>query len=57
MNNNRCLYCNEIIPEGRMVCPLCERMQMKMGIILQSLNLPEEEVKAVYDTMEENNDD
>lgn len=25
MNNNRCLYCNRIIPEGRQVCPTCER--------------------------------
>jgi len=24
MSENRCLMCNEIIPEGRMVCPLCE---------------------------------
>lgn len=22
--SERCLYCGEIIPEGRMVCPLCE---------------------------------
>lgn len=21
---NRCVCCGEIIPEGRMVCPLCE---------------------------------
>ncbi len=24
-NENRCLYCNEIIPEGRQVCPKCEK--------------------------------
>ena len=23
MSENRCLMCNEIIPEGRMVCPFC----------------------------------
>lgn len=22
---NRCICCGEIIPEGRMVCPICER--------------------------------
>ena len=22
--NNRCVFCNAIIPEGRMVCPTCE---------------------------------
>ena len=26
MSENRCLICNEIIPEGRMVCPLCEQI-------------------------------
>lgn len=25
MNEDRCLYCGEIIPEGRMTCPLCEK--------------------------------
>lgn len=24
MNENTCLYCNEAILEGRMICPLCE---------------------------------
>ncbi len=24
MNNNRCVCCGEIIPEGRQVCPTCE---------------------------------
>lgn len=57
MNNNRCLYCNEIIPEGRMVCPSCERKQIKLGMILQSLKATKEEVEAAYDAMEESNDD
>lgn len=25
--DNRCLYCGEIIPEGRQVCPTCEHLQ------------------------------
>lgn len=25
MNENRCIFCGEIIPEGRQVCPECER--------------------------------
>ena len=25
MNDNRCIFCGEIIPEGRQVCPECER--------------------------------
>ena len=24
---NRCVYCGEIIPEGRQVCPSCEKIQ------------------------------
>lgn len=24
MSENRCIICNEVIPEGRMVCPTCE---------------------------------
>lgn len=26
MNNNRCVMCLQIIPEGRQVCPSCERL-------------------------------
>lgn len=25
-NNNRCIYCNEIIPEGRQVCYACQEL-------------------------------
>ena len=25
MNNNMCLFCNKIIPEGRQICPTCEK--------------------------------
>ena len=54
---DRCIICNEIIPEGRMICPLCERVQIKVGTILQSFDATKEEVKATYNVMEENNDD
>ena len=27
MSDNRCVYCGEIIPEGRQVCPTCEKIQ------------------------------
>ena len=53
MNNNRCLYCNEPIPDGERVCDACERAEMKMGMILQSLNAAPAEVKSAYDFMEE----
>ena len=25
MNDNRCLFCGELVPEGRQVCPICEK--------------------------------
>lgn len=25
MNEDRCVCCGAVIPEGRMVCPICER--------------------------------
>jgi hypothetical protein len=56
MNNNRCLYCNEIIPEERTICPLCENEQMKMSMILQSFNATKEEVNKAYNFMEGNDD-
>lgn len=31
MNDNRCLFCGEIIPEGRMVCPICRNKAMQLG--------------------------
>ena len=27
MSDNRCVFCGEIIPEGRQVCPSCEKIQ------------------------------
>ena len=24
--DNRCIFCGEIIPEGRQVCPMCEKL-------------------------------
>ena len=53
---DRCVVCNEIIPEGNRACPCCERSKMKMSMILQSFNATKEEVKAAYDFMEGDND-
>ena len=47
MNDNRCLYCNEILPEGRMICPSCENNQMKIGMILQSHQSTKEEIDKI----------
>ena len=33
MNEDRCVMCGEIIPEGRMVCPVCEHKIMQENAI------------------------
>lgn len=33
MNNNRCVVCDAIIPEGRQVCPACEKGGTKRDYI------------------------
>lgn len=50
---NRCIACNEIIPEGRMVCPMCEERWVKVGRILQG-NVTAEEAKRAHHTMDRN---
>ena len=37
MNNNRCVKCNEIIPEGRQVCPNCESSKAKAEKVLETI--------------------
>lgn len=49
MDANRCVSCDRIIPEGRMVCPICEQKEIKYGSILQSQNATEEEVREAYE--------
>lgn len=29
MNDNRCVCCGEVIPEGRQICIVCERKESK----------------------------
>ena len=51
MNENTCVCCGEIIPEGRQVCWRCEHKTTKVGSILQSHNVPKELVEKVYDCL------
>ena len=32
MNDNRCVCCGRIIPEGRQVCPVCEEKAKRRDI-------------------------
>ena len=55
MVEDRCVVCGNIVPEGRMVCPQCENAQIKIGMILQSVQATEEHVKEVYGIKEKEN--
>ena len=48
---DRCVVCDEIIPEGRMICLTCERNSIKTGMILQSNQATKEEIEKAYDFM------
>ena len=56
MNEARCICCDTIIPEGRVICSKCEHVQIKIGTILQSTQATKEEVGKVYNFMEGKND-
>ena len=55
----RCLYCGELIPEGRQVCPRCEAEltgdwdggTLKTGDVMRLLNCEREEADLVIDTL------
>lgn len=51
MNENRCVMCGDIIPEGRQVCPICEIKErqgvgMKNYQAIQKMN--KKEMTAVF---------
>lgn len=47
MNNNKCLFCGEIIPEGRQICPTCEKREKVQNLVCKSiLNTQEATTKA-----------
>ena len=47
MNNNRCIMCNDIIAEGRMVCPMCENSPTERNGKSLFLNLKVEMWKII----------
>lgn len=52
MNEDRCVCCGEIIPEGRMVCPQCDQQEIRIGNLLQSINATSEQIKKAYEFLE-----
>ena len=38
MNDNRCVCCGRVIPEGRQVCPICEKNAGKRDAVDYWLN-------------------
>lgn len=49
MNEDRCICCGKIIPEGRQVCLNCEYRVGKIGSILQSQNATKDDVIRAYE--------
>ena len=48
MNNNRCVICGEIIPEGLQVCPKCEKADYTESKFYESgRNFKNEGIKQV----------
>ena len=33
MNDNRCVCCGRVIPEGRQVCPICEKKEVHRDML------------------------
>ena len=56
MKKNGCVCCSEIVPEGEVVCPLCEYQHIKIGKILQSRQAITEEVEQAYDFIKQKGD-
>ena len=52
MSIEKCIYCCEIIPKGKLICPICEWKLTKVGTILQSKNVTKEEIDAAYRFLE-----
>jgi hypothetical protein len=57
MDADRCACCDEIIPEGRQICPGCESNVTKVGAIMQSRGATKEEVKKAYEWLYSDIDD
>ena len=51
---DKCVICNDIVPEGRMVCPRCESCCTKVGMILQNNQATDEEVERAYEFIKRN---
>lgn len=55
MNENTCVFCGAIIPEGRQICWSCEHSSIKVGSILQSCDATYEEVFDAYMSLRNKN--
>lgn len=53
MDAERCMYCRKIIPEGRMICPMCEYKLTKLGAILQGKEMTEEDMQKINDWLQQ----
>lgn len=51
MNENKCIFCGAVIPEGRQICWSCEHSEIKVGSILQSYGVTMKEVDNAYTSL------
>ena len=48
MSEDRCIICNKVISDGKMMCSLCEDACTRIGMILQSRDATKDEIKKTY---------
>ena len=58
MNDNKCLFCGEIIPEGRQLCPTCETREKGQTVTVKTIiKMTEQQKQAVEDARRETEKD
>lgn len=46
MSDNKCIFCGEIVPEGRQVCPICEsKVQEGESLIEKKIDTKKHTIK------------
>lgn len=54
MKDNTCLYCGEVIPEGRQICPTCENREKAQNLAVKTIQkMTEQQKKAVEEIRRE----
>ena len=49
MNDNKCLYCGIVIPEGRQLCPICEMREKGQKTTVKTIEVMTEQTKKAVE--------